>query len=31
VEQSDDYNRMFGELIALEQQHRTMRDRAIGA
>ena len=31
VEQSDDYNRMFGELIALEEQHRSMRDRAIGA
>ncbi|MGI9085467.1 MAG: DNA primase [Aeromicrobium sp.] len=31
VEQTDSYNRMFGELIALEQQHRTMRGRAIGA
>ncbi len=31
VEETDSYNRMFGELIALEQQHRTMRDRAIGA
>jgi DNA primase len=31
VEQTDSYNRMFGELIALEQQHRTLRDRAIGA
>ena len=31
VEQTESYNRMFGELIALEQQHRTLRDRAIGA
>ena len=31
VEQTESYNRMFGELIALEQQHRTMRGRAIGA
>lgn len=31
VEQPEEYNRMFGELIALEQQHRAMRDRALGA
>ncbi len=30
VEQTESYNRMFGELIALEQQHRAMRSRAIG-
>ncbi len=30
VEQTESYNRMFGELIALEQQHRIMRGRAIG-
>jgi DNA primase len=30
VEQTESYNRMFGELIALEQQHRSMRGRAIG-
>ena len=30
VEQTESYNRMFGELIALEQQHRAMRGRAIG-
>jgi DNA primase len=31
VDQTEAYNRMFGELIALEQQHRAMRGRAIGA
>jgi DNA primase len=31
VEQPELYNRMFGELIALEEQHRSLRDRAIGA
>ena len=31
VEQPEIYNRMFGELIALEEQHRALRDRAIGA
>ncbi len=30
VEQAKDYNRMFGELVALEQQRRALRDRAIG-
>ncbi len=30
VEETEAYNRMFGELIALEQQHRAMRTRAIG-
>ena len=31
VDEPEAYNRQFGELIALEQQHRTLRDRAIGA
>ncbi|MEH3034109.1 MAG: DNA primase [Aeromicrobium erythreum] len=31
VEEPEAYNRQFGELIALEQQHRALRDRAIGA
>ena len=31
IEQPEIYNRMFGELIALEEQHRSLRDRAIGA
>jgi DNA primase len=30
IEEADSYNRMFGELIALEQQHRALRDRSIG-
>ncbi|MGH3423226.1 MAG: toprim domain-containing protein, partial [Nocardioidaceae bacterium] len=30
VEQVTEYNRMFGELVALEQQRRTLRERAIG-
>lgn len=30
TEQSDTYNEMFSELIELEQQHRSLRDRAIG-
>jgi DNA primase len=29
VDEAEAYNRMFGELIALEQQHRALRDRAI--
>ena len=29
VEQTADYNRLFGELVALEQQRRTLRERAI--
>ncbi|MGZ5421125.1 MAG: DNA primase [Aeromicrobium sp.] len=28
IEQVEDYNRMFGELVALEQQRRALRDRA---
>ena len=31
VEQAADYNRMFGELVALEQHRRTLRDHAVGA
>ena len=31
VEQSTDYNRMFGELVALEQHRRSLRERAIGS
>jgi DNA primase len=31
VEQATEYNRMFGELVALEAQRRALRDRAIGA
>jgi DNA primase len=31
VEQQSAYNRLFGELIAFEQQRRSLRDRAIGA
>ncbi len=30
VEQATDYNRMFGELVALESHRRTLRERAIG-
>ena len=30
-EESEEYNKVFGELIALEQQRRLLRDRAIGA
>ena len=30
VEQAEEYNRMFGELVALEQQRRSLRERAIG-
>ena len=30
VEHPADYNRMFGELVALEQHRRTLRDRAVG-
>ncbi|EFQ83529.1 DNA primase [Aeromicrobium marinum DSM 15272] len=29
VDEAESYNRMFGELIALEQQHRVLRDRAV--
>ena len=31
VEEPEAYNRMFGELAALEQHRRTLRDRAMGA
>ncbi len=31
VEHLDDYNRLFGRLVALEQHRRTLRDRSIGA
>ena len=31
VEQTADYNRMFGELVALEQHRRSMRELAVGA
>ena len=31
VEQTTEYNRMFGELTALEQQRRQLRDLALGA
>ena len=30
VDHPTDYNRMFGELVALEQHRRTLRDRAVG-
>ena len=30
VEQAAEYNRMFGELAALEQHRRTLRDRIVG-
>ncbi|MEO6471270.1 MAG: DNA primase [Aeromicrobium sp.] len=30
IEQTEEYNRMFGELVALEQQRRSLRERAIG-
>lgn len=31
VEQADAYNRMFGELAALEEHRRALRDRIVGA
>ena len=31
VEQAAEYNRMFGELVALEQHRRNLRERALGA
>jgi len=31
VDQAADYNRMFGELVALEQHRRSMRELAVGA
>jgi DNA primase len=30
LEDPDEYNRLFGELIALEALHRTLRERAHG-
>ena len=30
VENQEEYNRLFGDLVALEQQRRTLRERAIG-
>jgi DNA primase len=30
VEHQDAYNRLFGDLVALEQQRRVLRERAIG-
>ncbi|WP_229053369.1 DNA primase [Aeromicrobium sp. Leaf350] len=30
IDEADAYNRMFGELIALEQQHRELREKAVG-
>jgi len=30
VEQAEDYNRMFGELIVLERQKKGLRDRGAG-
>ena len=30
VDQAADYNRMFGELVALEQHRRTLRERSMG-
>ncbi len=30
VEHATDYNKMFGELVALEQHRRTLREKAIG-
>ncbi|GII55245.1 DNA primase [Planotetraspora thailandica] len=31
VEEPQEYKRLFGELVALEQQHRVLRERATGA
>ncbi len=30
LDEADAYNRMFGDLIALEQQHRELREKAVG-
>jgi DNA primase len=30
VEQADDYMKAFGQLVALEQQARSLRERAMG-
>jgi DNA primase len=31
VEHREEYNRLFGDLVALEQERRTLRERAIGS
>ncbi|XVQ16047.1 DNA primase [Spirillospora sp. CA-255316] len=31
AESAEDYNRLFGDLVALEQQRRVMRERGLGA
>ncbi|MEV6030125.1 hypothetical protein AB0L65_03195 [Nonomuraea sp. NPDC052116] len=31
VEEQQEYNKLFGELVALEQQRRVLRDRAAGS
>ena len=31
VEHQADYNKMFGELVALEQHRRTLRDQQVAA
>ena len=31
IEDTADYNRMFGQLVALEQHRRTLREHAVGA
>jgi DNA primase len=31
VDHQEDYNRLFGDLVALEQQRRVLRERAIGS
>ena len=31
VDHAADYNRMFGELVALEQHRRNLRELAVGA
>jgi DNA primase len=30
VEQTDTYNKLFGELVGLEQHRRALRERAVG-
>jgi DNA primase len=31
LEEAEQYNRLFGQLVALEQQRRSLRERALGA
>lgn len=31
VEEQQEYNRLFGELVAMEQQRRVLRERAAGS